>query len=144
MISSIEAKIKACVIHRVGNKLRDEGCILSENQYDDYDSIHEFLIEYFFTPFKSEEYYSFYHNIDKSMNEVYMCVNEIFSDPNTILHQSIDLSKHLYEQSTHPKVKGGEFYVVYFEDCIVDGISTNAIGLFKSENKDTYLKTIVR
>lgn len=140
MISSIEAKIKACVIHRVGNKLRDEGCILSENQYDDYDSIHEFLIEYFFTPFKSEEYYSFYHNIDKSMNEVYMCVNEIFSDPNTILHQSIDLSKHLYEQSTHPKVKGGEFYVVYFEDCIVDGISTNAIGLFKSENKDTYLK----
>ena len=74
MISSIEAKIKACVIHRVGNKLRDEGCILSENQYDDYDSIHEFLIEYFFTPFKSEEYYSFYHNIDKSMNEVYMCV----------------------------------------------------------------------
>ena len=47
MISSIEAKIKACVIHRVGNKLRDEGCILSEKQYDDYDSIHEFLIEYF-------------------------------------------------------------------------------------------------
>lgn len=74
------------------------------------------------------------------MNEVYMCVHEIFSNPNTILHQSIDLSKHLYEQSTHPKVKGGEFYVVYFEDCIVDGISTNAIGLFKSENKDTYLK----
>ena len=51
MISSIEAKIKACVIHRVGNKLRDEGCILSEKQYDDYDSIHEFLIEYFFSPF---------------------------------------------------------------------------------------------
>lgn len=50
MISSIEAKIKACVIHRVGNKLRDEGCILSEKQYDDYDSIHEFLIEYFFHP----------------------------------------------------------------------------------------------
>ena len=45
MISSIEVKIKACVIHRVGNKLRDEGCILSENQYDNYDSIHEFLIE---------------------------------------------------------------------------------------------------
>ena len=47
MISSIEAKIKACAIHRVGNKLRDEGYVLSENQYDEYDSVHEFLIEYF-------------------------------------------------------------------------------------------------
>lgn len=110
MISSIEAKIKACAIHRVGNKLRDEGYVLSENQYDEYDSVHEFLIEYFFTPFKSGEYYSFYHNIDKSMNEVYMCVHKIFSEPNTILQQSINLSKHLYEQSTHPKVKGGEFF----------------------------------
>lgn len=140
MISPLNTKIRACVIHRVGNKLRDEGCVLSESQYDDYDNVHEFLIEYFFTPFKSEEYYSFYHNIDKSMNEVYMSVRNIFSAPDTILHKSIDLAKHLYEQSTHPKVKGGEFYVVYFENCMIDGINTDAIGLFKSENKDTFLK----
>ena len=140
MISPINTRIKLCAIHRVGNKLRDEGCLLSESQFEDYDSIHEFLIEYFFTPFKSEEYFSFYHNIDKSMNEVYMSVRGIFSDTNTMLSKSIDLAKHLYEQSTHPKVKGGEFYVVYFEDCIVDGKMTNAIGLFKSENKDTFLK----
>ena len=140
MISPINTRIKLCAIHRVGNKLRDEGCLLSESQFEDYDSIHEFLIEYFFTPFKSDEYFSFYHNIDKSMNEVYMSVRSIFSDTNTMLSKSIDLAKHLYEQSTHPKVKGGEFYVVYFEDCIVDGKMTNAIGLFKSENKDTFLK----
>ena len=24
------------------------------------------------------------------------------------------LAKHLYEKSVHPKIKGGEFYVVYF------------------------------
>lgn len=140
MISSISTRIKSCAIHRVGNKLRDEGCLLSERQLDDYDNIHEFLIEYFLTPFKSEEYFSFYHNIDNSMNEVYMSVRNIFSDTNQVLSKSIDLAKHLYEKSTHPKIKGGEFYVVYFEDCIVDGKSTNAIGLFKSENKDTFLK----
>jgi len=140
MNSSINTKIKACAIHRVGNKLRDEGCILSENRYEDYNNVHEFLIEYFFTPFKSEEYFSFYHNIDISMNEVFMCVNKIFSAPYTILHHSIDLAKHLYAQSTHPKVKEGEFYVIYFEDCLIDGKNTNAIGLFKSENKDIFLK----
>ena len=140
MISSINARIKSCAIHKVGNKLRDEGCLLSERQFEDYDSIHEFLIEYFFTSFKSEEYFSFYHNIDMSMNEVYMSVRNIFSDTSLILNKSIDLAKHLYEQSTHPKVKGGEFYVVYFEDCMINGKSADAIGLFKSENKDTFLK----
>jgi hypothetical protein len=46
----------------------------------------------------------------------------------------------LYEQSTHPKIKGGEFYTVYFKDCIIDGETVDAVGLFKSENKDTFLK----
>ena len=46
----------------------------------------------------------------------------------------------LYEQSTHPKTKGGEFYTVYFKDCIIDGETADAVGLFKSENKDTFLK----
>ncbi len=52
----------------------------------------------------------------------------------------VSLAKHLYEQSTHPKIKGGEFYTVYFKDYILDGEVVDAIGLFKSENKDTFLK----
>ena len=52
----------------------------------------------------------------------------------------MNLAKHLYEKSTHPKIKGGEFYTVYFKDCILDGETVDAIGLFKSENKDTFLK----
>ena len=47
---------------------------------------------------------------------------------------------NLYEKSNHPKIKGGEFYVVYFKDCIVNDVMVDAVGLFKSENKDTFLK----
>jgi hypothetical protein len=32
--------------------------------------------------------------------------------------------------------------VAYFKEVEVDGIKTDAVGLFKSENKDTYLKVI--
>ncbi|MBR3572629.1 MAG: nucleoid-associated protein, partial [Bacteroidales bacterium] len=56
--------------------------------------------------------------------------------------QSVNLAKHLYEQSSHPKIKGGEFYTVYFRDCIVDGDTVDAVGLFKSENKDTFLRVL--
>ena len=54
----------------------------------------------------------------------------------------MNLAKHLYDQSTHPKIKGGEFYTAYFKDCIVDGDTVDAVGLFKSENKDTFLKVL--
>lgn len=37
-------------------------------------------------------------------------------------------------------IKGGEFYVVYFKNCILKGETLDAIGLFKSENKDTFLE----
>jgi hypothetical protein len=74
------------------------------------------------------------------MNEVFVCASKIFENPETLLEQSVNLAKHLYEQSTHPKIKGGEFYTVYFKDCIIDGETVDAVGLFKSENKDTFLK----
>lgn len=71
---------------------------------------------------------------------MFVCASKIFSHPETLLEQSVNLAKHLYEQSTHPKTKGGEFYTVYFKDCIIDGKTVDAVGLFKSENKDTFLK----
>ena len=140
MLSYIDTKIKACVLHKVGNKLRNEGCIFSNSLFTKYDAITDFLIEYFFASFKQNNYYSLCHNIDIMMNEVYVCANNIFENPESILDQSLNMAKHLYEQSIHPKVKGGEFYVVYFKDCIVDDNKVDAIGLFKSENKDTFLK----
>ena len=140
MLSYIDTKIKACILHKVGNKLRNEGCIFSNSLFTKYDAITNFLIEYFFASFKQNSYYSLYHNIDITMNEVYVCASKIFENPESILDQSLNMAKHLYEQSIHPKVKGGEFYVVYFKDCIVDDSKVDAIGLFKSENKDTFLK----
>ena len=76
------------------------------------------------------------------MNEVYTYVSKIFDDQDQLYEQSVNLAKHLYEQSTHPKIKGGEFYTVYFKDCILDGETLDAVGLFKSENKDTFLKVL--
>ena len=140
MLSYIDTKIKACVLHKVRNKLRNEGCVFSNSLFTKYYTITDFLIEYFFASFKQDNYYSLYHNIDIMMNEVYSCASKIFENPESILNQSLNLAKHLYEQSIHPKVKGGEFYVVYFKDCIVNDNKIDAIGLFKSENKETFLK----
>jgi hypothetical protein len=98
------------------------------------------LLNLFFSCLKLDELYQFYHDIDLSMSEVYSCVKKIFDYPDNLIEQSINLAKHLYNQSVHPKIKSGEFYVVYFKDCIFNGETIDSIGLFKSENKDTFIE----
>jgi hypothetical protein len=140
MIYSENISIYSIVLHLVGNKLNDEDIILSHSLPDPDDTIRDLLTGYFLKPFKDEEYYNCYHESDLKYNEVFGYVSEIFRDPESLLIQSVNLARHLYEKSTHPKIKGGEFYTVYFRDCIMEGKMVDAVGLFKSENKDTFLK----
>ena len=140
MVDIVNCDIKHVSIHTVGN-LVDDSLYLSKQELDVSDNlIRELLVRYFIYPFKSNEYYNLVHDTDLNLNEVFVYVSKIFDNPEQLHEQSINLAKHLYEQSSHPKIKSGEFYTVYFKDCIVDGTATDAIGLFKSENKDTFLK----
>jgi hypothetical protein len=137
-----EKSIKHISIHLVGNKSSEDGVVLSESNLIVDDEIKNLLVNYFLAPFTSEEYFELYHDSGIEYNVVYGAVSQIFDNPETLYDQSVNLAKHLYDQSTHPKIKGGEFYTVYFKDCIVDGDTVDAVGLFKSENKDTFLKVL--
>lgn len=140
MIQFNNTSIKFIALHKVGNKYKDEPLILSKNFIRLDDVTKEILSRYFLSKFSSTELYTFFHQIDIKYNEVYGIINRIFTNKSISITDTAELAKHLYEQSVHPKTKGGEFYIVFFEDCIVDGKTTNAIGLFKSEKKDTFLK----
>jgi len=140
MIAFNDPKLIKISIHKVGNKTLDEGITFSKRGQNIHSEITNVLTNYFLSAFKTEEFKNFSHDTDLNLNEVFVYASKIFDNPEQLHEQSINLAKHLYEQSTHPKIKGGEFYTVYFKDCIVDGTTTDAIGLFKSENKDTFLK----
>ncbi len=140
MIITEQIEIQSIAVHNVGNKLNEEGIRFSKSELRTDESIDNLLLTYFFSPFKSNEYYNLYHESDLKLNEVFSYVSDIFDNPHTLFDQSVNLARHLYEQSIHPKVKGGELYVAYFRDCIVDGETVDAVGLFKSETKETFLK----
>ena len=140
MIQCGSSCLKEIILHSVGNKGIDDPLKLSKKTLKTDDLLANILARYFISPFKDNVYYTLFHQVDLRLNEVYSYVSNIFENPKTLLSQSINLAKHLYEQSTHPKIKSGEFYVVYFKDCILDGKTLDAVGLFKSENKDTFLK----
>lgn len=132
--------IQGIEVHHVSNRMSQDGVVLSNHPLVLSDDVRKILVTYFLTSFNTKEYCNLFHESDIKLNEVYSYVTKVFEDPGCLHEQSINLAKHLYEKSNHPKIKGGEFYVVYFKDCILDGETIDAVGLFKSENKDTFLK----
>ena len=133
-------KINNLSLHRIGNNVCQEGVELSNQELTISDDLLDVLKTYFLVPFKNEECYHFSHLSDLSLNEVYSYSKLIFSDNRTFHEQSKNIARFLYEKSSHPNIKRGELYVVYFKDCILDGDTMDAIGIFKSENKDTFLR----
>ena len=128
-------------VHRVGNKANEEGMVLSDIPLALDWELTEALQEYFKSPLKTNEYYKLFHEGQLELNEVFTYVSAIFDNPENLHDQSVKLAKHLFEASTHPNIKGGEFYTVFFHHCLKDGNLVDAVGLFKSENKDTFLKS---
>lgn len=140
MIDFSAAELSHLAIHQVGNKSNEEGIIISEQEVAVNGSIASLLTTYFTKPFKAEEFYNFNHETDLNLNEVYAYTKNIFHDKTSLLMQSINLAKHLYEQSIYPQIKSGELYVAYFDNCYLNEELTEVIGIFKSEQKETFLK----
>jgi hypothetical protein len=140
MLDFSEAELSKLSIHQIGNKLNEEGIIASQEEVTINDNISSLLTTYFTKPFKNQEFYNFTHESDLNFNEVFSYVKSIFNEPSGLHFQSINLAKHLYEQSNHPQIKSGELYVAYFEHCYHNDQLVDVIGLFKSEQKETYLK----
>lgn len=143
MFHFAEARIRKMTVNIVGNKLRDEGFLLSENVQDiGSGELQELLYRYFTASFKDEANHKFYHDVDLSFNEIYSYVSNIFAriDEDGFVEMSHNISRYLYENSLHPRIKKREVYIVHFENCYLDEKYVEAVGIFLSENKDFYLR----
>jgi len=128
------------VTHHIGNKLLDEGVLLSEEVTEIGPSTRDYLIKYFLAAFKPEEFYCFSHAVNISMNEIFTIVQGIFTDKSNFIEESQQIARLLYEHSTHPKIKQGELNIALFSDADMGGEIVDAIGIFKSENDVPFIK----
>lgn len=141
MLDFNDVSLETLVIHEVGNPTHEEDLRVSKKPVEIEDElILELLHKYFLKPFKGENFFRFQHETSLDFNEVYHYAKAIFADPEACYLQSINIARHLFKESSHPNIKSGELYTIYFKDIKVNGDYVDAIGLFKSENKETYLK----
>jgi len=136
----MDQKIECLIVHNVGNKLIDEPIHLSNSLIEVSSEMEITLKKYFLNSIRKDEYFKFQHESEMNLNEVYTYAYRIFKDRNNFIEDSRNIAKHLYKYSEHPKIKGGDLFIVYFSNYLINDESVDAIGIFKSENKDTFIK----
>ena len=142
MVSFFGASLSQLSIHRVGNKMQDEFYVLSDAPLKIEDELlSNLLMQYYLRPFeKLNEVYRFLHSSDLNLNELFHFTTEVFKNQGRFHEVSQQITKYLYDLSNHPKIKSGELYIAYFNNVQIEGELLDAIGIFKSETKETYLK----
>lgn len=133
--------LREVIVHKVGNPTRGEDLKLSQNVLTLNDELVKgMLTKYFLHSFNENEYYRFTHISDINLNEVYSYVTKLFEEPDSFVATSSLIARFLYSKSTHAKVKEGEMYIASFDQVPFDNEYKQAIGIFKSENKENFLK----
>lgn len=140
MVVTERILLKNLIIHGVGNPSRAEELRLSAEQVNVQDEqLNAVLKKYFLASFNESALYRFTHMSDVNLNEIYTYLSGIFEDADSFEANSKLIATFLYNKSTHVKVKQGEMYLAYFQNLPFEGDEVSGIGIFKSENRDTYL-----
>ncbi|KXK40884.1 MAG: 37-kD nucleoid-associated bacterial protein [Bacteroidetes bacterium OLB9] len=142
MINYIQTQLEALTVHFIGNQIEGEDVKFSPSLLQIKDSeLYDTLLKYFLTHFKEPEFFRFTFSSDEvELNPVYNFIANIFDDPACLYEESVKIARHLFEKSRHPNIKSGELFVVYFTDLFVDDEMVDGVGIFKSENKDVFIK----
>jgi hypothetical protein len=135
--------IEQLSVHEVNNKNNGGQLYASTDSLEiDDENLIELLQHYFLKPFTQQEYWQLTSSSDDvALNSVYSFAQQIFSNPSSFHFQSVNIAKHLYECTNHPNIKDGDLYVVYIKHARVGDQGCDAIGIFKSEQKEAFIKS---
>lgn len=135
------AEIDNLIIHYVGNPQREEVIEYSNLTVDIEDEqINDLLKHYFLHAFKDKPFQKFTHPSDLSFNEVYRFARQMFFNKADFISNSKHIARHLFDSTEHPQILAGELYITYFKGMLLDDEEFDAIGIFKSENKESFIK----
>jgi hypothetical protein len=142
MISRKNASISKFIIHKVGNKFNDTKNAFSEKLVDFDEASYDLMLPFLLRPFTSVvQSYRFNHHSNISLNEINTYSNQLFNEDDAFIDVSKHIVTHLYEQSNSSQIKTGDVLVVMFEGIEFNDITSNAIGIFKIENKVNFFQT---
>jgi hypothetical protein len=144
MIDVSLAIISQLSVHRVGNKHNGDDIFLSKAPIAvDDNAMQEKLLHFFLSSMPLVEKYSFKTEIEHEQeNPLRQFSKEIFQNRSSFHLTSIQIAKRLFDVSMHPQIKPGDVFVAHLKNIAFDGENCEAIGIFKSENKQSFFQVL--
>lgn len=135
-----DASVKHLMIHGIGNKCLDEALVLSSSEVRVSDGTERRLLENLLKRMPVDALYHFSHDIELSYNEVFSFIKSSFDKKDNFLDVSKKIARHLFNQGVTKKIDSGLLYVTYLKRILIDDQEIDAIGIFKSEKPEMFLK----
>jgi len=140
MIDVSFAQLENIAVHRVGNKIREEGIRLADKESLISDSLCESLAQHYLLPLaKQGNNYEFFHESDLSLNTASSLSERIFDEQRSFIKHTQGIAKHLYSTSTHPNISSGELMFLLFSGIRIDKETTSALAILKIENREEFI-----
>lgn len=142
MIKRTRAEITKCIIHKVANKYNSGQNVFSENVIRFDEDSYNLMVPFLLKPFVNlSQSFRFSHHADIRLNEINNYATNVFKDESTFIENSKNIVNHLYEQSNSAQIKKGDVIIVLIEGIEYQDVLTEAIGIFKVENKTDFFQT---
>lgn len=140
MIQIEDSIIRKLIYHRIG--LKGNKSNLSDTLYEyQNDEEAEVLRKIFLKPFLSNtSTFEFKHEINLELNPLFKLSQAILED-NNFIAQSKSICQHLITVSKHPNLKDGDLFILKFDDIKIDNKFYEALGIYKIENKESFIET---
>lgn len=140
MIEFQDALLHELIFHRISTD--SEKCIISNKLYHPANPDEEKILkDIFLKAFTSATItYQFHHDVDIALNTLLKLAEDIHAGDNFIL-KSINIHQHLKSVSKHPNIKDGDLFVVKFDGIRFNNQSHEALGIYKIENKESFIET---
>lgn len=139
-ISFIDTSLVHLTIHGIGNKCLDEALVLSRQEVKLNELTASKLLDSLLRKMPHEASYHFSHDIDLSYNEMFAFSQKMFENNDIFVSMSKNMAKHLFNQGVTKKIHSGIVYIAYLQGVLVDDKEVDAIGVFKTEKINTFLK----
>ena len=120
--------------------ISEEGIFKNAELVDLQQELSEILNLFFLKPFRLENFMTFTHELDVEYNGAFASARSVFDDPGSFLSEAQNFLKLLYAVSDNGNIKEGELYVSYFEEVPLEDEVLPALGIFKSEDRDPFIK----
>lgn len=140
IIDISSSRLKKIAIHQVGNKTREEGIELSKYETSFDSDLEDILLKNYLKTFsKQEKIYDFFHESDLNLNAIFTLSSRIFSNHESFIKQTQNISKYLYSTSNHPNISEGNVLFLLFSNILYKERIHDALAIIKIEKKDDFL-----